>query len=383
MRWLQWPGPAPVILVTGTTTVMGGAAIAPGLAEIHTTLAAPDASPMLARLALVLPSIVVMFLAPTITRQTAGIEPRRLVVGALCLVAVFGALAGLSSGYSGFLLSRALLGLAVAAALTAATTAVAHRYEGVARARMMSIQTAMNTLTAVVFILAGGFLASVDWRLACLLYLLVLPVALAAWRLDWGKPLTLGQGGRGSPSPAAFTRWPIAAILTAMAAFYLLPTQVPFVIGTTQGPVAAGLVIGLGTLASAPAAFTSARLAVTIGPRGVMAIGFALIAFGCLEMSLISGVLAGVLAAVLIGTGYGLTIPVATFTAFGNAGPGERRAISGQVASALCGGQVLAMLYATLAQALGGPSAPFWSVAILISAGFLLRGATVLREALN
>jgi predicted MFS family arabinose efflux permease len=361
-----WPGHGAVLLATGAATVMSGAAIAPALSGLHADLAPPGTSPGLARFALILPALVVMLSAPRVARSLAGVSPRTVIAGALCLTAAAGAGAALAQGYAGFLALRAVLGLATAAALAAATAAIARRYDGAQRVRMMSAQTGANTLAAVVFILSGGALATVDWRLACLLYLLALPVAAAAARLDWTDRSEPARGpSRGGAAP---TGGPVATILAAMAAFYLLPTQVPFLPGVAAGPLQAGLVIGLGTLASAPAAMLSGRAVAALGAAGAIGTGFALIGLGAAEMALASGPAAGALAAVLIGAGFGLIVPAATVEAFARVSDAQRGALSGRIAAALCGGQVLAMVHATLAHGAAGATAPFWAVAGLVAA---------------
>jgi MFS family permease len=372
-----WPGHGAVLLATGAATVMSGAAIAPALSGLHADLAPAGTSPGLARFALILPALVVMLSAAQVARRLAEMSPRTVIAGALCLTAAAGAGAALAQGYPGFLALRAVLGLATAAALAAATAAIARRYDGAARVRMMSAQTGANTLAAVVFILAGGALSTVDWRLACLLYLLALPVAAAALRLDWtDRPVPTAAAAAGMPATAA---GPVATILAAMGAFYLLPTQVPFLPGVAAGPLQAGLVIGLGTLASAPAAMLSGRVVAALGVRGTIGTGFGVIGLGAAEMALASGPAAGVLAAVLVGSGFGLIVPAATVEAFARVSDARRGALSGRIAAALCGGQVLAMVHATLAHGAAGPTAPFWAVAGLVAAAAGVLVARTLR----
>ncbi|WP_269584451.1 MFS transporter [Roseibium sp. Sym1] len=360
---------APLILAAGAMTVMSGAAIAPALGELHLALTSGGGKGI-DRFVLILPAIVVLFAGPLIGRMSSWISPRIVLCFRLALLAVAGALGGLANSYGWLLVTRGLLGVATAIVLCSATAAIVRFFEGPARGRMMSAQTACNTLSGVVFIVCGGLLATLSWRLAFAIYLLAVPVAILAWRLDWGDVLEAPakqHGGAGIQDDLPM----LGMIVLAMGCFYLLPTQVPFLQGVLAGPAEAALAIAGGTLASAPCAMLAPKLSRLLGRRNMMASGAGAMALGNLLMTLADGPLAATLAAVLVGSGFGLILPLAILVVMGRTGAPDREAKSGWVASAIYCGQVFAVVLATSAASWGN------TVPFAISAGILAGGLVV------
>ncbi|WP_349360659.1 MFS transporter [Stappia sp.] len=360
-----------LILAAGAMTVMSGAAIAPALGRMHADLSMGTGEGV-DRLVLILPAIVILFLGPAIGHLASRVPPRIFLCASLVVLAVVGAIGGLASGYTWLFLTRTILGLATAAVLCAATAAILRFYDGPARGRMMSAQTACNTVSGVVFIVCGGLLATVDWRLAFLVYLFALPVAALAWREEWGA--TTGRTIDARPASGIGHDLPLLALVVlAMGGFYLLPTQVPFLHDRIDGPAQAALVIGAGTLASAPFAMLSPRAAQRIGRLPTSLAGIAVMAMGNLMMVLATGPLIATVAAVLIGGGFGLILPLAILMVMERAEPGGREAKSGWVASALYCGQVFAVAFATLLHGFGAVT-PFAVFAFALSCGLLAVG---------
>jgi MFS family permease len=86
-------------------------------------------------------------------------------------------------------LSRAGIGLAEAGIMTCCTTLMGDYYSGRRRERLFALQMVATSLSAAVFIAAGGFLGQNDWRTPFALYavgLIFLP--LMAWKLGTPRP---------------------------------------------------------------------------------------------------------------------------------------------------------------------------------------------------
>jgi len=360
---------APLILAAGAMTVMSGAAIAPALGELHLALTSGGGKGI-DRVVLILPAIVVLFAGPVIGRISSEISPRTVLCFGLVLLATAGALGGLATSYIWLFLTRTLLGVATAIVLCAATAAIVRFFEGPARGRMMSAQTACNTLSGVVFIACGGLLATLNWRLAFAIYLLALPVAILAWRLDWGQ--VVKAPARQHNTAGLHDDLPmLGMIVLAMGSFYLLPTQVPFLREIVSGPAQAALAIAGGTLASAPCAMLAPRLSQLIGRRNTMAAGTAAMALGNLAMNLAGGPLVATLAAVLVGSGFGLILPLAILVVMDRTAPADREAKSGWIASAIYCGQVFAVVFATSVAGLGN-TVPFAMAAGVLTGGLAI-----------
>jgi MFS family permease len=143
------------------------------------------------------------------------------------------AIAG-SSGYflsslNEILIGRAMLGIAVGGIMTTTTTLIADYFTGEKRNRIIGMQGAFMSFGGVLFLLAGGFLADIDWRTPFLIYLFslfVLPLVL----YSINEPLILKDRQKTKESifktKVPYIVYPIAVF--SMIMFYLIPVQMPF-----------------------------------------------------------------------------------------------------------------------------------------------------------
>ncbi|MBV2358166.1 hypothetical protein KUH32_00120 [Thalassococcus sp. CAU 1522] len=356
-----------VIWAAGACGVMSGAAIAPAIPAIDLALSGAVGGGFWGRLALVLPAIVIMGLGPWIGRRTAGLDQRRGFAAALCALAGFGVLGGLATSHGWLLASRIGLGVSTAAVLCFATAALATLFRGPERAQVIDRQSAINTLGGVVFVLAGGVLAQLGWRVPFLLYLLALPVAWQAARMAWPAPTALPDK---RPDLAAI-RAPIVTLGVAMTAFYLVPVQAPFMPALSGFPSLAGLTIASATLIGGLVSWNSGGLRQAASDRVVEAGGLALLLLGLLEFGLGTSVPALLLAAGMIGAGFGALLPLTVQRILAQCGPDTAHAAAGLIASALYAGQVGASALA-FGFGIGGPRLPFLIAAAGLGLGLFL-----------
>ncbi|NUB45450.1 MFS transporter [Fertoebacter nigrum] len=346
-----------VIWAASACAVMSGAAIAPAIPGIEQALSGGGGT-VWGRIALVVPALVIMCAGPWIGRQTGRMDQRSGFVAALCAMAAFGVAGGLATGFGWLLLTRVGLGLATAATLCFATAAIAALFQGEERGHVISRQAAINTFGGVVFVLLGGLMSQFGWQVPFLLYLLTLPVAFFAAGFDWRAPVA-----QAAAKPEMAGLWvPLATLALAMMAFYLVPVQAPFVPVLVQTPALSGLVIACATLASGLVSLRiAAVLALANGPVVQAAAIFAVI-LGLVEFGLAASLPQLVLAAGLIGAGFGALLPMTVRRIMAGATPATSHAIAGLIASALYAGQVGASLLAVVLS-LGGPRLPFFAIA--------------------
>ena len=342
---LPRPSRAAVIWAASACSVMSGAAIAPAIPGIEAALSgATDNAAFWARTALILPPLVIVFFGAMIGRMTGQVDQRRGFVMALCALALLGGLGGLATGPFTLLLSRIALGIATAAVLCFATAAIAGHFAGPERATVIGKQSAANTFGGVIFVLMGGLLAQISWQAPFMLYLLALPVAVMVAGYDWGTPQNTHR-----ESPALRPLLPnLVTLWIAMTAFYLLPVQVPFVPLIIETPALAGLVIGCATLTSGIVSLLMRRMAPEQEPL-IRKLALALIALGLIECSLAQNLMAYLLAAALIGAGFGALLPLVVRQLMSQSTPATAHAISGLIAASLYAGQVSAAIFAPLA----------------------------------
>lgn len=353
------------LLAVSALTVMAGAVLAPALPSLAFAYRAVDAQGVWVRLLLTLPGLAVALGAPV-----AGWLCDRYGRRGPLLVGLLGY--GLAGGSGlvleplwALLLSRILLGLTVALVMTAATSIITDAWSASERPRILGLQGATMALGGVVFLLLGGLLAAWWWRGPFAVYLLALPLCLPALLL--GLPLR--------PAPQVGQRPQFLRILPvlilaflAMAAFYLIPVQVPFLIESILGggPTAAGMVIAGGSLASAlTAALVLRPLLARIGPPRTAALALAAIGSGLALIGLIHhqwwGLIGGVL---VVGLGGGLSMPLgATWISRQVPASARGRALGALTAAVFLGQFASPLLVAPFLS--WGPAAGFWVIATM------------------
>lgn len=368
----RYVSPAQVIWAASACSVMGGAAIAPALPEIESALlgtqgGSTGGAGVWGRVALILPAVVVMLLGPWVGGWCARLHPGRGFVLSLVAVALSGGAGALATGIGGLLFTRLALGLATAVSLCFATAAIAQQFSGAARARVIGRQSAINTFGGAVFALGGGGLAVWGWQMPFVVYLLALPVALAAAGHDWGsKPA--GQSGSKTPLPVDWP--PLLTLGGMMMGFYLIPVHAPFVPVLVAAPAQAGLVIAGGTLVSGLASLAVAQRRPS-EHRGLGLLAGGLMALGLAEMALAQSLAALMLAAALMGAGFGIILPLSVRQMMERVESAAAHALSAQIAAALFAGQVAATGLA-VATAVLHPAAPFALMSAGISIALIL-----------
>ncbi|MGI9498998.1 MAG: MFS transporter [Geminicoccaceae bacterium] len=358
-----------LLLGAGACTVMAGAAIAPGLASMQQALGTGEGDAWISRFALVLPALVIAITAPFAGSLADRLGRRSVLALALAMLALSGVAGAASTGYGWLLISRAVLGLASALVLSAATALIADIYEGPARQRMFARQAAANTFGGGIILLVSGALAALSWRLPFALYLVAGPLAWLAWRLPpRGTTATM----RNLKPPAG-----LLPILLAMAIFYLVPLHAAFLLQSmAAGPAIAGAVIAGATIAGGLSAMSAPKLQQAIGYGPSLAAAALASCLGLIGFAFAWEPVSASLAAVLIGLGFGVVPPLATHRVMATIAPVDRGAAAGWISSALLAGQFLSMAVGEAASALAGAKAPFLAGALLVLsllAGFAWR----------
>lgn len=245
------------ILLGSTTTVLAATIISPALPDMARAFQDTANADFLVRLTLTMPALLVALAAPFagILLDRWGRKP--VLAAALLLYAVAGTAGFFLDSLMAILLSRALLGLAVAGIMSGFITLILDYFEGDDLSRFMGYQGAFIGLGGMVFLLAAGFLADVGWRLPFLVHLFALVVLP-------GVLFALDEPHRERPQPtreqaSERPRLPLGRLLPiylaaffAMAIFFVFVVQIPFHL-SAQGGVSntqVGLALSLQTLAS-------------------------------------------------------------------------------------------------------------------------------------
>lgn len=308
------------LLLASTLTVMAGAIIAPSLPLIRDHFGNGPRVELLVRLVLTMPALFIVMGAPLAGWFADRRGRKGLLAWSMVLYAVAGSAGAFLPTLETILVSRALLGLAVAGVMTAVTALLADYFDGEERARVLGIQAAFMGMGGVVFTTLGGLLAGVDWRGPFLVYLLAMGVLPAVMAILWEPVRGPGTGGGPAdevpaPHPA---RLPMDVVLPVylvafllQLTFYTIPVQIPFRLAelADQGPLLAGLAIGTTSLFFSGGSLVAARLNQGLGPGSVVLRGFLIAAVGFTGIALAAGPATLFPALAVSGAGFGLVLP--------------------------------------------------------------------------
>lgn len=337
--------PQSLLLLFGSCLpVLGAVLIAPVLPRMQQHFAGTPGVEVLTPIALTIPALVIALLAPFAGMIADRVGRKPLLLGSLVLYTLCGLLPLWLESLAGIVASRAGLGLAEAGIMTVCTTLMGDYYQGARRERLFALQMVATSLSAAVFIAAGGALGQNDWRVPFALYasgLVMLP--LMAWFL-WEPRATEAE-----PQVEVSERFPWSALLPLYAltilagiSLFIVPVQAGYLLNLlhVDSPQQIGLTMGanqLGVLAGA----LSFRLLAGMRRQALLLAAFATAGLGGLLMAQ-AGNHALVIVAVLInGLGIGLMLPTLITWVMSRVSFAQRGRASGGFTAALFAGEFL------------------------------------------
>lgn len=372
------------LLFLASLTVMSGATIAPSLPALQAHFADSAHSELQTRLVLTLPALFIALGAPVAGYISDRFGRRPLLLASILLYALAGTSALLQDSLPGILAGRALLGIAVAGTMTSVTALAGDYFSGAAREEFMTQQTAFISFGGVLFLIGGGLLADWHWRAPFSVYTVALVLLPAAFFYlhEPHKPAVVGTTV--SQQLQRYTKLALAGVFAAAMinslAFYLIPTQLPFLlqeIGTTR-PSSAGIAIAGGNLLGAISSLLLyRRIRAGLGVFGVFAFCFSVMGAGLGLVAAASSYAAVVASIALFGIGMGAMMPHLANTAIGLAPPAMRGRVSGGLTASIFTGQFLSpLLSQPLVHAFGySDSFALTGVLLLLLAIFALYAA--------
>jgi MFS family permease len=335
-----------ILLLVSTLTIMAGATISPALPEIEAHFRNVPQSKLIVGLLLTIPAAAISLTAPVAGWLSDRMRKKQLLAAAILVYAAAGTSGLWLDGLNALLIGRILLGIAVAVIMVTATALIADLYVGAARARLVGWQAAATSFGGVVFLLSGGALADLGWRGPFAVYavaLLLAPLALI-WLPDTrrGEPSSNGTKIKLVEHVKIKRTLGIAAIAAlAGAAFYLVPTRLPFrlvELGIVGGLWSGGA-IGTMVLASGMASLAAKHGAVRIGRSPLVGTAIVLLGAGLAGSGVMLTYPALLFALVTVGIGTGLLQPTLMAMALDTAPEQARGRVAGLMASAMFGGQ--------------------------------------------
>ena len=327
------------LLLIATMGVMSGITVVSSLPLISQTFSHIPDIEFLSKLMLTIPSIIIALFAPIagiIVDKFGRLKP--LYTGIILFVL------GGSSGFYlhdfyAILAGRAVLGIAVALLMTSSTALIGDYFNEKGRHKFMSTQGMAVALGGIVFITAGGFLAQLHWSYPFAIYilpLLFLPL-LASSLYEPKKHIHLEN-----ELEIEAKLWPVyMTAYFAMVLFYMLPTQLPYlIIDTLHGePSTIGFVIATAMAFNAITSRQYAKLKGRFTYIEIYMITFIFFGIGLFIISQASSIAQLFYSTAFLGIGFGLIL-VNTNAWFLSKVPAHKRGkASGMLASSFFLGQ--------------------------------------------
>ena len=293
------------LLMVATLGIMSGITIVSSLPLISHTFSDIPNIEFLSKLMLTIPSIIIALFSPIaghIIDKWGRLKP--LYVG----IALF-----IVGGSSGFylhdfyviLVGRAVLGFGVALIMTSSTALIGDYFSEEVRHKFMSKQGMVVALGGILFITSGGLLAQMHWSYPFAIYLipiLFVPFLLKSLYEPEKHKHTEDLEVEPKLLPVYFTAFFV------MVLFYMMPTQMPYLIVNTLGGNAqtVGFIIASSMVFTALTSMQYARIKTRFSFIQIYASTFMLFGMGLFIISQVNVISTLFIATVPIGMAFGM-----------------------------------------------------------------------------
>ena len=327
-------------------------------------LGAPNASFLVKFILLSVPALFIMVGSPIAGWMCDRWGRKALLNASLFVMGLAGVSGYFADTFLFLFVSRAVLGLAIAGIKTATVAMIGDYYDGPKRQKVIGWQGSATKFGSVVFLLLGGWLAGLSWRLPFLGYalaFLVLPSAFFVLRESRPRIESASPGQGADPALTAAPFWPCAFVVVsatlASGLFFITPVELPFFLTKAFGasPFQTGFAVAVGNTVAALVALTYHRFRTRLNYVAIYAVIFLSMAAGYYVLTLMPGFASSLIGMVVGGVGFGLYIPNHSSWILAVVGPGRRGFGVGLVTTAMFLGQALAPM---LVEPLSDPADP-------------------------
>lgn len=396
------------LLLASTMTIMAGATLAPALPGMRDAFIAEAEIEFWVKLLLAIPGLCIALSSPFFGQQINRLGCKPLLIGGLAIYGISGSIGYFFHDSLIFLLiTRLLLGVAVAVIMVAGMTLAGDYYQGPQLAKYMGLQAAFGGFGGVVFIASAGFLANLDWTAPFLIYLLallLLPVCIIFLTEPGQYPtespkniaqipaqgITANFNTTNSTNTATKVNLMLAMCCSfafiEMLLLYLIPLNFPFFIQQLaqssnslqllNSPAAIGIAMACWLLLAALVSMNYARIQQEKSHSVIQASGLVLIAAGFGSLAIANHLWLIALGLALSGIGFGIIRPNLVVWLFSFTPPPQRGLRIGSMTRWYFIGQITCALIATpIIELVGyaGSYLAFTSIALLCSLILILQ----------
>lgn len=363
------------LLFLSSLTIMAASLVAPALPSIAQEFDNLQNAEFLSRLVLSVPALFIALTASVAGKVIDKYGRMGPLYFGLILYSISGTAVYFANGLYIILIYRAILGIAIGLLSTVVVTLIGDYYQGTERSRFIGTQTSFIGFTGVAFLLFGGWLADISWRHPFLMYLL----AIVLIPLCFQNLKETHTRKKAALEPLSITPLQIVIFITGfitMILFYIVPTQLPFIVresGQTANAMS-GIALAVNALGMMLTSLGFSRIVGGKSHATVFAFGFAIMGFGTIVSGL-SGSYLMILGGMFIaGMGLGFVWPNINFWALELSNHNSRGRVMGILTTCFFLGQFISPIAAQPVISNYNHATLFWSTGallILIGLGFL------------
>ena len=328
----------------------------------------------LSRLMITIPSLVIAILAPFLGHLIYRFGKKISAILALILFAVSGSSGFYLDSIDNLLISRALLGVAIASLMIVSTSLVGDYFKGEQRNKFMGIQSAFTSVGGIIFVVGGGILSDISWRYPFGIYLIgfILLPFVVKYLVEVDVDNKKDNNQNIEINSNLFSIYFLAFLM--MIIFYILPTQIPFLMMNKFGAsgTLTGSIISLAFVFHALGSLAFAKLKNKFDFKIIYLIGLAVLAFGFILIGFISNVYFFFITASMMGFGGGLMMTNVSAWMLNKAHSTKRVKSSGYLTSSFFMGQFFSPIVTMPVVALVGVQNSFIILGTIIWIGIFI-----------
>ncbi len=319
-------------------TVMSNVAIVTSLPRLSAAFFDVENIEFLSRLMITLPSLAIAFLAPFLGHAVHRFGKKSSAVVALFFFSLFGSAGLYLDGIYELLASRFCFGIAIAVLMIVTTSLIGDYFKDEHRHKFMGMQSAFVAFGGVLFLVGGGFLSDISWRYPFGIYLVGLIIMVFVMRF-LVEVDAKEQELEGETTHNLFGIYFLAFLL--MVVFYILPTQIPFLIINVFHASGAltGEIIATAFVFNAFGAMSFVVLKRHFDFKTIYVIGMGIVALGFIFIGLIENIYLFFITSPIMGFGGGILMTNITAWMLSRAHHTKRVRSSSYLTSALFLGQ--------------------------------------------
>ncbi len=295
------------MVLIAMTTMMSNIAIITALPHLKDYFTNEHNIEFLARLMITIPSLAIAFLAPFLGHLIHKIGKQRSALFALFLFAITGSSGLYLETMNHLLISRFFLGISIAILMIVSTSLVGDYFAGEARHKFMGIQGAFISLGGVFFVVGGGMLSDIFWRYSFSIYLIgfiLIPLVYLFLKDKIIEHKNIEEDENINTN--LYVIYFLAFFF--MIIFYILPTQMPFLIINHFGAsgTITGSIIATAFISNAIGAITFRKLKQKFSFAKIYIIGLFIISIGFIAIGSVTNLYFFFLTAPIMGFGGGI-----------------------------------------------------------------------------